>query len=459
MFTTSAQNHPLPLNGNKYIASFILLLILSCIVWESFAQDGPGRKRKFGQVEEEFVLPAIRTDLDTVLKQDTTVVMDAEVFRAPKTTLNISLLLPFFSDSITVEGDTGVSGYDILKSRMALDLYQGVKFALDSLTQQGYSFHLHVFDTKQSENKLQQILANPSLRHSDLIIGPVYNSLITPAAHFAKLHQIPLVSPLSPGEYLTDNNPFFYMANPGLEAHCKALVNFAKQQFYKDNIILISAAADKEMAPLFKQFLQSEYGSSITYKELLNNAGKYMDAKGQDPSLDLKSRLRSETTNVILVASIDMSLVHQLSRELFSLSKDYPIVVLGLPVWNPENDLRLDYMSKINVHFTQASYVTDTFFYNSAFAENFLETYKHLPNENNFKGFDIAWHFCNAILNHGNQTDAIAAYDVNPLNHTSFNFQAVYSKGSFEEPTVFLYYENQRLHLFKYKNDGLIRMR
>lgn len=92
-------------------------------------------------------------------------------------------------------------------------------------------------------------------------------------------------------------------------------------------------------------------------------------------------------------------------------------------------------------------------------AKKFFKEYHHYPNETNYKGFDIAYFFTDLLIQEGK--DFYKEIDRLPTaaTHTTFYFQPTYTQGSFNEETQLLYYENKFVHLFKYENSGLKKLK
>lgn len=378
-----------------------------------------------------------------------------------KQTYKISLLLPLFAETAQPfnNSDTVNAKMPLVDKNavLGIELYQGIKYAFDSLAHEtGNNFILNISDTKQSEEYLKVALTSPNFYDADLAIGPVYNNMLKIATEKAKKYNIPLVSPLSPAENLTSENKRFFMANPGIKAHLSTMLNFVKTDYAKENILIVRQSSEKEYAAYLKQ----NVSNSFNYKELVYSAGKYINvANKETPAAELKTYLKTNGYNVVMVPSIDLQFAHKLSRELFNVSTEYPVIVIGLPIWSPENDLRLDYLQQINTHFTQAAYINDSMFYNSNFAKRFFELFAQYPTETNIKGFDIAYFFGKQLVQHGKDFYK-TIQEVNDTSiHTTFKFKEAYSEGSLQEETKFLYYENKHVHLFKLEEYMLKKIR
>ena len=441
-----AQNHQLPLSGNKYILSILLVTLFSfCAETKPLFTVEPNSAKKDTPITSN-IERKNKADDDIVVIEDTV-----------KKHFKVLLLLPLFLSDIVIETDSEKVANTFTNSKLGIELYQGIKYAFDSLAAEtGHSFTLNISDTKNNEETLKNALISPNFYDADLAIGPVYNNMLKIAANQAKKYNVPLVSPLSPAENITQDNKRFFMVNPGIKAHLNTLLAFAKTQHATDNIIIVRQGADKD----YSNYFQRNINNTFSCKELIYNAGKYSNAKNkEDLTTDLKSRLRTNLNNVIVVPSIDLQFVHKLSRELYNLSTDYPIVVLGLPVWSPENDLRLDYLEKINTHFTQASYIDDSLLHDAVFAQRFFDLYGQYSNEINIKGFDIAFFFGKQLIQHGKDFYKHIEEANDTSIHTTFNFKPSYTEGSMQEEMKLLYYENKKVHLFRIEEYMLKKLR
>jgi len=448
-------------NDTAIVFSILLLLILSSCSNNTFAQRNRKSDRdKEPAITSPEVIPSDSVPSDVIVAPVPTETSD----KKEKRTFNITLLLPLFlNEAEEIKEDTAdvqpvAVQYVSNKAVQALDLYQGIKSAFDSLTSLGASFNINVFDTRMDDTTIRAICAKPEFYNADLVIGPVYNSSMKIAAEYAKKYNVPIVAPLSPAENITTDNEYFFQANPGIGAHCQTLFNYIAQHHASDNIILLHQAADKDAYADFRAYFDAA-SKPILYHDLIYTYGKYTDAANKTPATDLKSRLKSNANNIIVVASIDLQFAHKLSRELYNLSDDYTFMVFGLPIWNPENDLRLDYLEKINTHFTLGAHLPDTLYYAAGFAKKFNETYHRYPNDACYKGFDIGFFFGHMLMEHGKNFQKKIEDETFPANHTVFDFQKIYSPGSFNQETKFLHYENRHVFLFRYDNYTLKRLK
>src|SRR5690606_39379053 len=89
--------------------------------------------------------------------------------------------------------------------------YQSFKMGLDSLSGQGASFKLQVYDTRDESTTISRLTMKPELAESKLIVGPIFPSGIGIIGRYAQNHGIHYVSPLLP-RVAVENNPFQIVA-------------------------------------------------------------------------------------------------------------------------------------------------------------------------------------------------------------------------------------------------------
>lgn len=97
--------------------------------------------------------------------------------------MELALLLPL-SDDNTVRASF-------------MEFYEGALIAADELRNAGHSVVLNLFNTERSPETVRTITAAEAFRHSDVIIGPVYEDELAPVAEYSRLTGVPVVSPLA----------------------------------------------------------------------------------------------------------------------------------------------------------------------------------------------------------------------------------------------------------------------
>jgi hypothetical protein len=103
------------------------------------------------------------------------------------------------------------------RNQFVLDLYEGMKLAVDTLARQGIKISLRAYDTERSAAKIKRLLEREELKNSDLIVGPLFPEENQPIQEFSKQYKINLFNPVSNNADLIRDNPYGFLFQPSLE--------------------------------------------------------------------------------------------------------------------------------------------------------------------------------------------------------------------------------------------------
>ena len=134
-------------------------------------------------VPETVVNQQVEVVLDTVVQKDT--IADLKSLKLKKSTLNLAVLLPFrkdlvpFKDRVVIDSISGDSivapdsqidtlGLNRLMEvrrdmRVALEFYEGLTYALDSLSKMGVGVSLKTYDTELKTSVVDTIFSKDSI--------------------------------------------------------------------------------------------------------------------------------------------------------------------------------------------------------------------------------------------------------------------------------------------------------
>ncbi len=112
-------------------------------------------------------------------------------------TLHIALMLPL-----------QMRGYNM---KPFAEFYQGFMLGIEDMQQDERNIVVNLYNTQRDSSRMEQILSDEAFMRSDLIIGPVYEELLSPVLAFAESRNTPVVSPLVNVEY-SDSPVLFQMA-------------------------------------------------------------------------------------------------------------------------------------------------------------------------------------------------------------------------------------------------------
>ena len=116
-----------------------------------------------------------------------------------KTQIKVALLAPFRLPTVPI--DSVVQTNQILQTRnlqtISLDFYAGARLAMEDLVELGLSIDFTVFDTENSNFRINQLLDSNDFSSYDFIVGPFVPRHFNTVSEKLENRKVPLVSPLT----------------------------------------------------------------------------------------------------------------------------------------------------------------------------------------------------------------------------------------------------------------------
>ncbi|HOP00052.1 MAG TPA: LysM peptidoglycan-binding domain-containing protein [Bacteroidales bacterium] len=420
--------------------------------------------------------PAI-TEHEDELEADTIVVDEGQrhiMLEAPadytpvrnlKGSVDVAILLPFYLAENGVRADIDssqiVKGKRIYKrvkrpddwifpgSTGFVEMYEGILLALDTLSSVGLDISLHTYDIRNDTIELTRLIRSGSLEKMDLIIGPVYSNNLVILSDYAGDLGIPVVSPvpLFNNSVLKDN-PFLFMANASLDVAQKVIAEKAEEYF--DNNIVFIHTDTAGIDPNIKNFRDKIYAElckripfdDIRFKEFIFYS---RSAFNNDSINRLGHALSENENNTIIIASEEAPVISETIMEIHSLSKQFPVRVLGYPAMRTLDNLEPKFFFDLDIIMLSPYWID----YSKPDVRKFTAGFRHKfftePREMSYAwlGYDIAYYFVSGLAIHGK------AFLRNPEIHnpdlleTSFDFRRNNISDGFE---------NYKLYEVKYSS-------
>ncbi|MEJ6735856.1 MAG: LysM peptidoglycan-binding domain-containing protein [Flavobacteriales bacterium] len=351
-----------------------------------------------------------------------------------KNEYKIGLFLPFYLD---VNYEKSVYP----KSKFAIEFYNGVKMALDSISTDRCKFKLYVYDTNGDDTlRIKNLLLQQELAAVDLIIGPLYFNNFKLVAKFAQNKQIPIVSPVKQSNKLLLDNPFVFKAIPSKSTTLKEMCTLVVDSFKTEHLLAVSYRKAKE------RLLVNSYIK--TYNEKILNSEDtiiYSAIKTLDISFNINtivSHLHPTKNNVIFVPTTDQFFVTNLFRVLTTTLnkksyKDYRVTLLGLEEWMNFENIDLSYFQILNVHYCSARFINDEGSLVKSFVKKYVKQKETYPSKNTFLGFDLGYCFGNNLIHNGILFSAVSLKEFKGLSINLKFFKTGLESG-FENTNSFL---------------------
>lgn len=406
-----AQNHLLPLSGNKYYLIFFAGLILSAC--SPKITNTPAKKPEpVKTAEKEVEAPAVKFSQ-----------------------ANIALLIPFRLNEINLKTATKA---EVERSAMAIDFYQGFKIGIDSAAAMGLNFKLNVYDTRNNNSQVAGLIRNGGLNTANLIIGPVFPDELKYIRNYSVEKHIPVVNPLAathPDEF---NNPNLISIANNIDLHTYKLGDFITKKYNPVNTILVlinpKNPDDEVMAKPLRtyfaesknQFILQEYASVFNMEMKLIKNRKY----------------------VIIVCSSSRDFVIPTLDKLVKLKNAglLDVDLFGHPDWIKQN-YNTDKLQALHTTVTSSYKVDYTKTEVNQFIKKYRAAFHFEPGEYAFKGFDIGFYFATLLSQHGQEYLHYLTKEKYTGLHNRFSFIHDERLGYINTSLMLLRYENFALNI------------
>jgi hypothetical protein len=307
-----------------------------------------------------------------------------------KPSYNVAVLFPFMMKDLNPDNPQR-------PNQFVLDIYEGIKLAVDSLKRKGVAINLYPYDTEKDISKVTALLQLPELAFMDMIIGPIYPSHNALVNEFAYNNQICIVNPLSNNAKLMENNPFVFLYQATLEDEALNLANYASTHFVNpsptNNNVMIFFADDYKDSVL-----------AVRYKDAIT-AQKFnvtVFEKGKIPKVQqlLSDSVKLSYVSHIFVSSDDLTLAANVISKLEVSQMPIPLVTKS--EWLEFRLLSFAQLERRQTHFLHQDYLD----YGKPAVKNFKRTFTTdmnlLPGNFAYEGYDLMYLFGNALKTYGN---------------------------------------------------------
>ncbi len=330
----------------------------------------------------------------------------------------------------------------------AVDFVQGALIALDSLQAGDDYIDASVYDTKSYTENIAELIRNKKLDSLQLIIGSVRDEDFTQLAAFALQKNIPFISATYPNVAGITENPFLVVMNSTLKSHCDAIYSYILQNHGTDKIYLCRQKGKQEdMVAAYFKMMNEQDGKPLLPIQVLNMDDNLTAAF-------LKSKLDSNSRNIIIGGSLDETFAGNIAKASFDLNKTYNITLIGMPNWDGFSAFyNKKALANFPVYFTTPFYTEKTDDFSKSLSTAYYNKYKGKPSDMAYKGFESVYLF----------TKLLAQYPDSFMSHISdknikvfceYNFRPVKQN---DKAAATDYFENKHLYLIKILNGNISR--
>ena len=328
------------------------------------------------------------------------------------------------------------------KTKIFLELYQGIKMAVDSAVESGLNVQLFVFDTKADTSEIRSIINQPVIKHMDLIIGPGFTNTFVFAANLLRNQSIPMISPFSKKEAVLKGNPFSVRIIPSEKSHFKAIGKYVSENLLDQNIIIaMQDSNDQTNANVIQREI-------IANSLLIDSSDTVIPKITQGIYIPIEN-LKDSVQNIIILANNKEAFASKIVAKLVPQSSKKVIKLFGLDDLKDYKNIEVDYWDSLNIHISSSNEVK----YGYPLADNFIRKYFKMyysePSSYAFTGYDFTLIVLNQLLYDRKyaHNKLVGSYFVGGLRDYEFKYNG--DNNGISNNSVFVY---------KYSNFKLIKL-
>ncbi|UJP64703.1 ABC transporter substrate-binding protein [Mongoliitalea daihaiensis] len=292
--------------------------------------------------------------------------------------LDVAVILPF-----NQSGSRDVR--ELNSSNFIFELYQGLNFASEELLKQRVQLRIKTYDTERNTTKLQQILADPFVINSDIIVGPIYPEEVEIVAMFSERYNIPFINPLSNVDDRIKDLDYAYLFRPSIEQLSKGITAFAKNNIYGKKIAIgySTASRDELLIKELENDLRKD-GYSIIRSQKITGREVVSFFEGLGIRTDSTTR-----ADLVILLSDDPNTAN--SAVGFMESKNIHTPVLVMDSWLYFNFANYEMLENQNFHFVANNLLKLNSQPYERFREDFLGKNMMYPSLNVSLGYELMY--------------------------------------------------------------------
>lgn len=389
--------------------------------------------RSFYDTNKQLLLDSLVKALNINLSQIGTVSKEASI---KKSVYNIAAMLPFLYDKLSPE--MRQQG-----NQFILDLYQGIKMAVEDLNAEGINIQLYAYDTQRSYEKTQQLLQQDEMKNMDVIIGPLYPGPYRAVSEFSLKNQIYMFNPLSSNPQVIGENPFSYLIRPSVITEAKAAAQFALDSLDAKKALVITGTASQDSMRV-QSFIENFQKDTTNKIEIIRKSNFNRDS--MDELVDtLKYLSENYEESVIYVASDNQLVISNVVSAVVMANIEVPMI--GNEEWMSISSISYDQLEDLNVYLLDPGYINFENEKLKSFEQRYRRSKYNVPNKYVLAGYDMMY-FIGQMLNRYGiyfQEFFSEELNVNGLFYSGYNY--------------FKANDNQRIPIIKFEDTGLIVVR
>ncbi|MEO8762107.1 MAG: LysM peptidoglycan-binding domain-containing protein [Bacteroidia bacterium] len=317
-------------------------------------------------------------------------------------------------------------------SQLALDIYEGLQQAADSLKTSDFSIDFKLYDSGEIDSlSIFKMTQTADFKNLDLIIGPLYNSPFKIISTEAKKQQIPCVSPLTQQNKVLYDNVFTSKLIPSNNTLLQGLADFCLDSLSKQNIVLINNGSLKDLQTIKDLKIYFNQKAKDTLTEVRGVVGA-------------KAAYKADKINYYVVLTENESFISEVLTQLnIFADKKENIRVIGLRKWTSYDNLDLEYFNRFSFMYAAPYFVDHEKPFTQKLNTAYTQKYNTNADDYYYLAADAGLYYFNLLKLMGSSFSVVL--DDMPKNGSSINF-------NFTHPNNGTGFENQSVQIIRYSD-------
>lgn len=319
---------------------------------------------------------------------------------------NIAVLVPLNSTILS----------EPRSARIAYQYYSGLKLAMAKYEPIKAKINWNFFSTgsKSNDEESKKIVQNPTFQKSDLIIGPLYTSEMTPILEYAKEKQVPMISPFSRGEDILIDNPFVFKASPSESTYATSIASMLNQKYKNGKVILVNTGLKKDS--IFFKTLRDTLVLKYRFDSVSANRNLVYLPQGGNAAAFIKK----DVANICIYPTNKEIAMNTFLSGMNKFGKDNDLSILGDESWFNFRNFDIEHLSncKVTIPVVYKTFAWDSTY--SSFINSYKNEYNTDPEFYAFRGYEIACLSIDMLEKYGSMLAPCAIYDKNKYLITPF---------------------------------------
>lgn len=282
---------------------------------------------------------------------------DYDYDKAGRPELNVFLMLPFnayaeLNDLRQSGVNTNNQSYNF-KTRRYVEFYEGVRMALDSLSQAGANIRLKVLDTNNRLEAINQL--NTATAKPDIIIGPARKGEMADVMRYANDRRVPVVLPFAQCDSTILENPYIFQASVIDTISGKEILTQMVSKLTGHNVIMIKTNTKSAQYKFRTQ----------TLRTLCARAGVQLsehEYKTSEPTKFLEL-LTPDKSNIVIFPSNNEAQVNSVLTSLAGVVEQKPeakVELWATSEWLSFETIEIEVFHRLNTRIYTTFAVDDT---------------------------------------------------------------------------------------------------